>query len=388
MRKLFILLLATLPALAIGDIRYRSEDPTSVIEDSVCIPELNGEGYLHVDEDVTGLAIAVIGADGVLVALYDAITELEDVAAPGTGAYTAPSAINARVSPDGQGAGDCTEIQFADAVYAGQSHVVIRITDGQTTILDWYRYVYLDGLTSQDLGLLYKSDIGTVNSQTDYDNDEAIATSNILVGSLVSIEDATNGDASVRWVTAVTAANNNVVINAAPDFTVVATDKIRIWSEQHPRYLLEANIAAVKTETALIVADTNELQVDDYPTSIAALQTDLNALRRTIAIFDTTIAALTTQVSFTLTAGPPDDDAINGCMILITDQADATQIAFAGIQDYGQATKLVTLDADPAIFLMAATDLATISCYGVSAEFMNKAEILGAGNSGDKWRGN
>ena len=33
-----------------------------------------------------------------------------------------------------------------------------------------------------------------------------------------------------------------------------------------------------EAETALIVADTNELQTDDYPTSIAALQADLDAL--------------------------------------------------------------------------------------------------------------
>ena len=39
-----------------------------------------------------------------------------------------------------------------------------------------------------------------------------------------------------------------------------------------------ADIIAVKAETALIVADTNELQTDDYPTSIAALQTDLDTL--------------------------------------------------------------------------------------------------------------
>jgi ElaB/YqjD/DUF883 family membrane-anchored ribosome-binding protein len=41
---------------------------------------------------------------------------------------------------------------------------------------------------------------------------------------------------------------------------------------------IAADIIAIKAETALIVADTNELQTDDYPTSIAALQTDLDTL--------------------------------------------------------------------------------------------------------------
>ena len=36
---------------------------------------------------------------------------------------------------------------------------------------------------------------------------------------------------------------------------------------------VSADIAAIKAETAAIVADTNELQVDDYPTSIAAVKT-------------------------------------------------------------------------------------------------------------------
>ena len=36
----------------------------------------------------------------------------------------------------------------------------------------------------------------------------------------------------------------------------------------------DAAIAAVKAETALIVADTNELQTDDYPTSIAAIKAE------------------------------------------------------------------------------------------------------------------
>ena len=41
---------------------------------------------------------------------------------------------------------------------------------------------------------------------------------------------------------------------------------------------IAADIIALKAETVLIVADTNELQADDYPTTIAALQTDLDTL--------------------------------------------------------------------------------------------------------------
>jgi hypothetical protein len=41
---------------------------------------------------------------------------------------------------------------------------------------------------------------------------------------------------------------------------------------------IAADIIAVKAETTLIVADTNELQSDDVPALIAALQTDLDTL--------------------------------------------------------------------------------------------------------------
>ena len=42
---------------------------------------------------------------------------------------------------------------------------------------------------------------------------------------------------------------------------------------------LPTDIANVKAETALIVADTSELQTDDYPTSIAAVQTQADAIK-------------------------------------------------------------------------------------------------------------
>lgn len=144
-RKLIAAALVVLIAhSAHADFRYRAANPTSVIEDAMCIPELNGEGFLHVDEDVSGLVIAVVGDDGAQVALYDAGTEFEDVAAPGTGAYTAPSANNVRVSPSGIAGGDCTEMQFADAVYNGQQWVTIKVSDGQSTIMDFERLVYLN----------------------------------------------------------------------------------------------------------------------------------------------------------------------------------------------------------------------------------------------------
>jgi len=70
----------------------------------------------------------------------------------------------------------------------------------------------------------------------------------------------------------------------------------------------------------------------------------------------TTIATLTSQTVFTLTAGSSDDNAYNGAMAVITDSATAEQKAVADISDYDGGTKEVTLLADPAIFTMAVGD--------------------------------
>ncbi len=70
----------------------------------------------------------------------------------------------------------------------------------------------------------------------------------------------------------------------------------------------------------------------------------------------TTIATLSTQTSFTLTAGSADNDAYNGCMAVITDQSTSTQKAVAWVSDYVGSTKTVTLQSDPGVFTMATGD--------------------------------
>lgn len=73
------------------------------------------------------------------------------------------------------------------------------------------------------------------------------------------------------------------------------------------------------------------------------------------AVINTTIASLTNQTSFTLTAGPAEDDALNGCVVMIHDVASAVQCGFAVISDYTGASKTVTLTAGTT-FTAAATD--------------------------------
>lgn len=61
------------------------------------------------------------------------------------------------------------------------------------------------------------------------------------------------------------------------------------------------------------------------------------------ALFDTSIATLASQTSFTLTHGPAEDDALNGLQAIIHDAASAVQCGRAIIADYTGSTKTVTL---------------------------------------------
>ncbi|MGB2809119.1 MAG: hypothetical protein WBC22_15355, partial [Sedimentisphaerales bacterium] len=67
--------------------------------------------------------------------------------------------------------------------------------------------------------------------------------------------------------------------NLPADVDAALADTNELQTDDYP-----TSIAAIKAETALIVADTNELQVDDYPTSIAAVQTAVDAVKAETAL--------------------------------------------------------------------------------------------------------
>lgn len=81
-------------------------------------------------------------------------------------------------------------------------------------------------------------------------------------------------------------------------------------------------------------------------------------------VLDTTIATLASQVSFTLTNGPPDDDAVNGCEIFIVDATTELQVSRGTISDYVGTSKTVTLESDPGIYTIAAGDRVKIFVGG------------------------
>lgn len=73
------------------------------------------------------------------------------------------------------------------------------------------------------------------------------------------------------------------------------------------------------------------------------------------SLLDTTIATLTNQNSFTLTDGPAENDALNGCWAIVHDVASKIQTTNRIILDYTGSTKTVTA-LNGATFTIAAGD--------------------------------
>lgn len=97
---------------------------------------------------------------------------------------------------------------------------------------------------------------------------------------------------------------------------------------------------------------------------------------RTVLV-STTIATLSTQTSFTLTAGSAEDDAYNGMVAVIEDASTAVQKAVGTVSDYTGSTKTITLSAAPA-FTIATSDNVRILASGTGATAANVWARAGA----------
>lgn len=140
---------------------------------------------------------------------------------------------------------------------------------------------------------------------------------------------------------------------------------------------MSADIAAIKAETASIVADTNELQGDwanggrldliiddilvDTGTSLPALISAIPVLTPSTRIASTTIGTVNSQTNFTLSAGPDEDDILNGSMIIITSILDSDNKYPVEVTDFVGSTRTVTIAAAPP-FTLAGSE--TVSVWG------------------------
>lgn len=84
-------------------------------------------------------------------------------------------------------------------------------------------------------------------------------------------------------------------------------------------------------------------------------------------LVSTTIATLTSQTEFTLSAGSADNDAYNNALIVITDQSTVSQKTFGIVSDYVGSTKTVTLSATPKFTIAAGDSVSIVASDGVMA---------------------
>ncbi len=301
-RWLALLLVLIAPTTWADGSYFINGDGTDIII-VLCVPELNGEGCLHLDEDIANLEIEVAGSDGVSDALYDVGGEIEDVAAPGTGAHTDPSANNVRVSPTGRSL-DTTEFQFADAVFDGSEIKTLCVNDGETTIMGvcWQIFWTSD---STDNRADFQAEIDENNLTTE----TYLDTRSLLAASYATASGVSD---------------------------------------------LDTAVSNVDTDVGTLISEIGT--AGDGLTAIPGLSA-FNPV-------NTTIAAYTSNTVFTITAGSADDDAYNPCAVMITDQSTATQIAWGDVLDYTGATKSLLLTFDPGVFTYANGDLVTITCLG------------------------
>ena len=106
--------------------------------------------------------------------------------------------------------------------------------------------------------------------------------------------------------------------------------------------------------------DTFQMEAHVDATSISAAQSSAQdiafAVLDELALIRTTIATLATQISFTLAGGSIDDDAYVGGIVVVTDSSSSVQKAVGRVSAYAGSTKTITLETDPAIFVMAVGD--------------------------------
>ncbi len=104
------------------------------------------------------------------------------------------------------------------------------------------------------------------------------------------------------------------------------------------------------------------------------------------AVLNTTIATLASQTSFTLTAGPAEDDALNGCQVVIHDVASAVQVGRAVILDYTGATKTVTLAAGTTFTAAAGDNIAVLGLAPLQPTTDGrKLDVSTGGEAGVDW---
>jgi hypothetical protein len=173
-----------------------------------------------------------------------------------------------------------------------------------------------------------------------------------------------------------------------PGLFTTLTTKIRKYIQ-----LLFRKDAAIATDNA---AELTELNADGGSGAGSASNTtdSLEAIRDrgdaawtsgggggsdAAVMVSTTIATLSSQTVFTLTAGSADNDVYNDQLVVITDAVTSTQKARMLVSDYVGSTKTLTLASAPGFTIAVGDSIAIIAVAGLTAGQRNQLALIGAG---------
>lgn len=182
--------------------------------------------------------------------------------------------------------------------------------------------------------------------------------------------------AGVRSAVGLAAADLDTQLDALPTTAEVNAEVDTALADIHLDHLLATDYDPASkpgTGTALL----NELVEDDGGVSrftANALEQGPGGGSTPQVLIDTTIATVTTQTSFTLTAGSDQDDAYNGQSIVLYDASNSDFPCVRRVMDYAGSTKRVTLDTAPN-FTIAASDGVKVFVSGAFASIKGATEV-------------
>lgn len=155
------------------------------------------------------------------------------------------------------------------------------------------------------------------------------------------------------------------------DTAITSSKAVQVYSDTS---IIYSDTTMIQSKATQIYSDTTKIHSDTTVIEAAGASTSPDVL------VATTIATLSTQTSFTLTAGSADNDVYNGMAAIFVDQSTSTQKAVQFVQDYVGSTKTVTLEAAPG-FTIATGDSVYIMAAGASTSSPPPATLTGAQSS-------
>lgn len=187
----------------------------------------------------------------------------------------------------------------------------------------------------------------------------------VVIGCLIQLQGAVNkiysdttiiySDTTIATSKAVQIYSDTTIIYS--DTTIATSKATQIYSDTT---IIYSDTTMIQSKATQIYSDTTKIHSDTTVIEAAGASTGPDVL------VSTTIATLSTQTSFTLTAGSSDDNAYNGMAAIFTDQVTSAQKWVCFVSDYTGSTKTVTLESAPG-FTIATGDSISIMAAGGSS---------------------